>query len=175
MQEENSKIPFSIRLKEDGSYAFAEAKLTNTVSSLQIAQKAADYAGVQISPKVVDALVSAYLTKAKEEVAEGNRVYIPCDDGNGIALYAILDKATLRQGDKDSNGETIAVNAANLSARAAQFKVRLGAQVSTNFADITKHASLHFNGEVTPIRNNGSTPSNGGGNNGGDPDENVIG
>ena len=29
MQEENSKIPFSIRLKEDGSYAFAEAKLTN--------------------------------------------------------------------------------------------------------------------------------------------------
>ena len=172
----NSKIPFEIRLKEGNLYGYAVAKPTNTISAKQLTKKAVDYAGVQISPVIAEAIIAAAMQKAKDEVAEGNRVYFPCEDGNSIAFYPIIDESTLRQGDKDSQGNVIEVNEANVAARAASWKIRLGAQVSTNFADITKHAHLHYTGKCKTIAasdNSDNQGNNGGG--GSDPDENVIG
>ena len=86
------------------------------------------------------------------------------------------DGSTLRRGDKDSNGDEIAVTAENIAARAGQWKTRLGARVSTNFADITKPASLHYSGKVVPIKGNASAPAGGGNQGGGsDPDDGTLG
>lgn len=172
----NSTIPFDVRLKEDGSYGYAEAKPNNTISVQQLAKKAIAFTGVNFSQTIVQAIISAAMEAAKIEVAEGNLVYIPCEDGTALSFYPILDGSTLRRGEKDSNGDEIAVTAENIAARAGQWKTRLGARVSTNFADITKPASLHYSGKVVPIKSNASAPAGGGNQGGGsDPDDGTLG
>lgn len=176
MQDENSKIPYRMCRKEDGSYIYAEPVLEQTISTLQIAKEAAEAVGVNLAPKIVDALVSAYMERCKVAVSRGQRPYVPCNEGNGLAFYAIFDDATIKAGDKDSEGNLIPVTAEALKNRAQLFKVRLGCQVSSNFADITKPAVPNFNGEVKPIKANGAA-GGGGGNNGGgnNPDDGMLG
>lgn len=178
MQPENSKIAYRMCRKEDGSYIYAEPVLEQTISTLQIAQEAAEAVGVNLAPKMVDALVSAYMERCKVAVSRGQRPYVPCNDGNGMAFYAIFDDATIKAGDKDSEGNLIPVTADALKNRAQLFKVRLGCQVSSNFADITKPAVPAFNGEVKPIRTNapaGNGGSSQGGNGGNNPDDGTLG
>lgn len=158
--------------KEDGSYIYAEPVLEQTISTLQIAKEAAEAVGVNLAPKMVDALVSAYMERCKVAVSRGQRPYVPCDEGNGMAFYAIFDDATIKAGDKDSEGNLIPVTADALKNRAQLFKVRLGCQVSSNFADITKPAVPSFNGEVKPIRTNAPAGGNQGG---GNPDDGTLG
>ena len=167
MQDENSKIPYRMCRKEDGSYIYAEPVLEQTISTLQIAQEAAEAVGVNLAPKIVDALVSAYMERCKVAVSRGQRPYVPCNEGNGLAFYAIFDK--------DSEGNLIPVTAEALKNRAQLFKVRLGCQVSSNFADITKPAVPNFNGEVKPIKANGAAGGGGGNNGGNNPDDGMLG
>ena len=156
MQEEQTKIPYRMCRKEDGSYIYAEPVLEQTISTLQIAKEAAEAVGVNLAPKMVDALVSAYMERCKVAVSRGLRPYVPCNDGNGLAFYAIFDDATIKAGDKDSEGNLIPVSADALKNRAQLFKVRLGCQVSSNFANLTKPAVPSFNGEVKAIKANGA-------------------
>ena len=176
----NSTIDFDIFLKEDRSYGYAQAKTKNTISYGQLAEKAIKFTGVNFSKTIVQAIISAAFEAAKQEVCEGNLVYCPCEDGTSLSFYPIIDGSTLRQGDKDSQGNVIEVTAENIAARAATWKSRLGARVATNFGDITKKSSLHFSQTVVPIKSDGSAPagggnggsSQGGGNN---PDDGMLG
>ena len=65
----NSTIPFDVRLKEDGSYGYAEAKPNNTISVQQLAKKAIAFTGVNFSQTIVQAIISAAMEAAKIEVA----------------------------------------------------------------------------------------------------------
>ena len=173
----NSTIDFDIFLKEDQSYGYAQAKTKNTISYGQLAEKAIKFTGVNFSKTIVQAIISAAFEAAKQEVCEGNLVYCPCEDGTALSFYPIIDGSTLRQGDKDSQGNVIEVTAENIAARAATWKSRLGARVATNFGDITKKSSLHFSQTVVPIKSDGSAPANPGtgGNQGGNNEGDVIG
>ena len=76
---------------------------------------------------------------------------------------------------KYSVHEFTPMTAEALKNRAQLFKVRLGCQVSSNFADITKPAVPNFNGEVKPIKVNGAAGGGGGNGGGNNPDDGMLG
>lgn len=172
--ENHSVIDYDILIKRDNSYGYAVANPANKISAKQLAKKAVDLAGVQISPVIAEAIIASAMQAAKNEVAEGNRVYLPCEDGTAIAFYPIIGDSTLRASDRDSEGNPIGVSKENIAARAANWKIRLGAQVATNFGDLTTHASLHFTGKASFIKD-GSSQDNGGNNGGNNPDDGMLG
>ena len=136
--ENHSVIDYDILIKRDNSYGYAVANPANKISAKQLAKKAVDLAGVQISPVIAEAIIASAMQAAKNEVAEGN---------------------------------PIGVSKENIAARAANWKIRLGAQVATNFGDLTTHASLHFTGKASFIKD-GSSQDNGG-NQGGNNNEEL--
>ena len=174
------QIDYDILIKEDGSYGYAKAKTTNTTGSNKLVQRTVDALGLQVSPVIVRAVLASAMDVTRDEVASGNRVYFPSNYGNSVAFYPIIDGSTIRQGDKDGEGNLIPITADSFLNRSGLWKVRMGAQVSTDFAAITKASHLHYSGKVKQIKNNDTTQE-GGGNNGDnngntpDPDENILG
>lgn len=177
----NSKINYDILIKEDNSYGYAKAKTTNNVGTNRLVQKTVDAIGLQLSPVVVRAVLACAMDVARDEVASGNRVYFPSNYGNAVAFYPIIDDSTIRQGDTDGEGNVIPMTPESFLNRSGQWKVRMGAQISTDFGLITKNSHLHYSGKVKQVKVNDTTQqggNQGGDNNGGGgsgPDENVLG
>ena len=167
-----SKISFSAYSKPGLSYAVA--KTTNVISSDEICEKAVALAGINIDPNIAKGIVAAALRATLKEVAEGNRVKLPytLKDDFGSA-YPILENATLKTGDKDSEGNLISPTVENLVSRASQFRVRMGFQVGQNFStDLNSKSSLEWNGQSITINTTDSDDDSEGGNQGNEGEDN---
>ena len=170
-----AKITYDAHKAQNGSYIYAAAVTTNEITAEDLIDKAVELSGINIDENIARGLIGSAFQAVINEVAEGNRVYLPAKKGNFGAAYPIIKNSTIRQGDTDSDGDTIPITPEALAQRASTWGLTIGFQVGNNFSkQLREKASLEWNGETKTIASNSSANSDDdeGGNQGNEGEDN---